>query len=72
MLKKIFLGLTNVNRRYVSPADQLIANFDKSHTLSASQEAEKARCEAVRFLRDHPEKIKSNMSNIQKFLTNEE
>lgn len=66
MLKKILLGLKNVNRCYVSSADQQITEFNHTHAKSASQQAEINRCESVRFLRDHPEKIKIPSTKLPK------
>lgn len=46
--------MNKLDKKYVSPADQFLHEFDNSHKLSASQQAEVAKHQAVFTKRDTP------------------
>ncbi len=42
-----------IDKHYVSPIDKKLAEFNATHPLSASQQAEVAKYNRIYYLRDH-------------------
>jgi len=51
LLKKYFMPI------YISPLDQFLQHFDETHSPSATQQREIARCSRLRELRDQEDSL---------------
>ena len=56
--------MAKTDKQYVSEIDKLLTKFDKSCPLSPSQQAEIKKHERVYHLRDHPELLRKDESDL--------
>lgn len=56
--------MKKIDKKFVSSIDQKLAEFDKTHPFSASQEAEVQKYARIMQLRDQPENNPRESSGI--------